>query len=117
VSICDQWSRRRTLTRRDDEVVEYTDDEYASIESRSLGGVYGYDRRGTYLQRKGNGFIILGAFGALVFPIFVGIPLIIAAFWRVAKHHYHAWLGVGIALASVAIGSVMAFTHQWGQPF
>jgi hypothetical protein len=83
--------------------VEYTDDEYASIEARALDGVYGSWWSGR-AQHAGNGFICLGALVALLMPLVVGIPLVVIAFWRVARHKYHAWLGVVIALASVGLG-------------
>jgi hypothetical protein len=83
--------------------VEYTDDEYASIEVRSLPGTVGFDTM-SKPGRPGNGFIMLGAIGALVMPLLIGIPLIGVAFWRVAGHKHHAWLGVAIALVSVGVG-------------
>jgi hypothetical protein len=88
----------------DDEYASgYNDDEYASIEARALDGVWGswWSARG---ERAGNGFIFLGALVALIMPLVVGIPLVVLALWRVARHRYHAWFGVVIALASVGLG-------------
>jgi hypothetical protein len=93
--------------------VEYTDDQYASIEASALPGVYGSWWRNP-TPHGGNGFILLGALGALVMPFIIGIPLVVIAFWRVARHKYHAWLGVVIALTSVGLG--LAFITGTGFP-
>jgi hypothetical protein len=87
--------------------VRYTDDEYAEIEVRSFPGAYGGSGWRARPLYAGNGYILLGAFVSLLMPIVVGIPLVVVACWRVARHKYRAGLGLVIALASVGFGLLL----------